>query len=1106
MIATLNHRSSPRLSVSLLAAAGLAALTSLGAVQAADTDIYGPSAGGSVNPNVVFLLDNTSNWSSNNQGWNAGDSWTKCPAAPDTAVTACKTLIQSIYYPGATAATKFPWSSGYAANKDNIALTQGQVQLRALKLVLNSLVCSGSATALKVNVGLAMIGDSGSVLSNGHATGFIRSAVQPLTGTASTAGSSCKLLLDELDNIDSKITSPTFKAPSNANYGAAMYEIFKYFGGYTNPALASMSPPQAGAPVGASGYGPVRYSNINTLDDPAAFTDATRSTYKPPISAANACGTNFMVLVGNTYPNAEPSSNGGPTVFNNANLGYTPPSLSAVSSDTSRYADEWSQFLANTDVSPVDGTQRVFTYAINTYKDKPDANQAKLLKSMAAVGGVGAGGYLEVGGDLSALVDAFKQILANIAAVNSVFAATTLPVSTTTQGTYLNQIFVGMFRPDSQANPRWVGNLKQYEFGRTATGALDLVDTTGASAVLSGSGFFAPGAKSFWTQDSVFFANGPSGTPPSASDWPDGAIVEKGGVAESLRNANLQNSTARKVYTLKTNDSSGTALSSRPFSTANSDVTSYFSTDEINWARGENNVAGGLGGEEFSGSYKAGNVLTTLGATGARHSMHGDVLHSQPVALNYGAGKVIVYYGANDGTLRAVDGAKTAADSGTAGQELWSFVAPEHYSLLKRLRAGTPLLHLPETLSTGATVPAPDGYAPKQYGLDGPIGVFAAYASGGASANEAIIYPTMRRGGKVVYAIDVTTPTAPTLKWKITGGAGDYAKLAQTWSKPKAVIFPAAVSADPVIVMGGGYDPSEDTNGSSGIGNRVYAINGRTGALLKELATDFSVPSDVTVVDTNFDGVIDRAYVADVRGNLYRINMTDAAGVSVAPASWTITKIANIGGKVFFAPDVVATKSFVAVLVGTGDREKPLLVSTADNFVLIKDTLLGQADRAGLLGLTDLTRVASVTNAADDGWSLSNLNSGAVSNNGCYVQLATNGEKVVNAPFTIAGTTYFGTNRPKPAANVCSADLGIARSYRFPLFCSAPTATKIDGGGLPPSPVGGLVTLKVNGKNVLTPFLIGGGKDGSSFRPDEPRPPVSPKRTRQNWRIDNANR
>jgi type IV pilus assembly protein PilY1 len=916
--------------------------------------------------------------------------------------------------------------------------------------------------------------------------------VQPLTGTANTVGSSCKALIDDFNQIDSKITNPTFKAPSNANYGAPLYEIFKYFGGHSNPTLAGDPPPNGGSPIGATGYGPVRFSNLNTLDDPAAFTDGGRSTYQSPIGAGGGCGNNYVVLVGNTYPNAE-ANNGGPTIF--GGIGYTPPTLSPVSSDTSRYADEWAYFLANTDVSPVDGIQRVFTYTINTYKDKPDAGQAKLLKSMATVGGVGAAGYLEVGGDLVKLVETFKDILLNIAAVNSVFTATTLPVSTTTQGTFLNQIYVGMFRPDAKAGPRWFGNLKQYQLG-LVNGALDLVDQDGKSAVLAGVGLFAPQARSFWTEDSDFFTAAPSGTPPSASDNPDGSIVEKGGVAQQLRKKYEQGASSRSVKTV-----SGGALVD--FTTGSSGL----AADMVAWVRGENNVASGDGMELFNGSYLNAGTVTPLGSTGARHSIHGDVLHSRPVALNYGSGGVTVFYGSNDGFFRAVNGSKTGTG---AGEELWSVVMPEHFALIKRQRDGTPAVHLPETNSSGATLAPVSGTAVKDYGMDGPIGVYARYSAGGGSVSQAVIYPTMRRGGRGVYALNVTNPSSPSLLWSITGGSGDYASLAQTWSMPKAVVFSTTGTVTPILLMGGGYDPAEDTNSSSGIGNAVYVINGLDGTRIAELPTTYSVPSDVTVVDVDGDGEPDRAYVADVRGELYRIDFP-TSGAKTDSATWSgvkAVKIASLGGKVFYAPDVVVTKNFVSVLVGTGDREKPLLVSTSDKFFHIKDTI-GAPRMNGInpvvLTTADLTRVAKIDNTTMAPTLVSN---GANDAEGCYLELATNGEKVVNAPFSIAGVTYFGTNRPTPSgAPVCSADLGQAFAYKFPLFCGEPKKpASIAGGGLLPSPVGGIVTVNVNGTDQKFPFIIGSGEGNSAFKPAQPTPPVPPVRSRLHWRIDNTNR
>ena len=60
------------------------------------------------------------------------------------------------------------------------------------------------------------------------------------------------------------------------------------------------------------------------------------------------------------------------------------------------------------------------------------------------------------------IVDALNAIFNEIQAVNSVFAATTLPVSANVQGTHVNQVYVGVFRPDANKAPRWLGNLKMY--------------------------------------------------------------------------------------------------------------------------------------------------------------------------------------------------------------------------------------------------------------------------------------------------------------------------------------------------------------------------------------------------------------------------------------------------------------------------------------------------------------------------------------------------------------------------------------------------------------------------------------------------------------------
>lgn len=178
------------------------------------------------------------------------------------------------------------------------------------------------------------------------------------------------------------------------------------------------------------------------------------------------------------------------------------------------------------------------------------------------------------------------------------------------------------------------------------------------------------------------------------------------------------------------------------------------------------------------------------------------------------------------------------------------------------------------------------------------------------------------------------------------------------------------------------------------------------------------------------------------------------------------------------APDVVVTGTFAAIMVGSGDREKPLLATNQDHFFQILDRNLGKGAPVSSTPIVfgDLAAAGTVSNT--DG-------------PGCYVPLD-RGEKVVNASTSIGGNSHFGTNRPSSASasgSSCSANLGIAKAYAMPLFCVSPTGTTLTGGGLPPSPVSGIVTVGSGDSARKVAFIIGApnpknsGIEGSRVNP-----------------------
>jgi len=802
------------------------------------------------------------------------------------------------------------------------------------------------------------------------------------------------------------------------------------------------------------------------------------------------------------------------------------------------YADEWARYMKAHDIT---------TYTIGVIRVPGcQADYGALLKNMGE--GVGGGKYFPTR-NTAELVIALRTALSEMISTNSVFASVSLPVSVNTEGYYLNQVFIGQFRPDSNALPRWFGNLKQYRLGRPRDPATGLPLTTGlqlqdsrdpAQPAISPAhtGFIWNCARSYWTPASAdtywtrytgaFRCEGdPSGTLyPGESNSPDGNAVEKGAQAYKLRGLATAPSISRNM---KTCNATCGAIAS--FDTGNTDITKTLlgnaamtdtaRTDLINWARGMNNR-----GDEDA-------VTAVANATAMRPSVHGDVVHSRPVALNYGtdlAPEVVVIYGANDGALRAVNGNRTA-DIGSvgAGRELWSFMPPEFYSQINRLRDNTQSIAY---FGNPVISPAP---LPKPYGFDGPVTSDVVQGVGG----HKWIFTTMRRGGRAVYAFDVsslnTDTSSPTLKWKVgcstmsddTGCvSGGWTGMGQTWSSPK-VIRTAGYGGgtSPMLIMGGGYggaceDADPMTCTSTSKGSRIYVLDADTGTKLREF--DLSsvnggrgVVADVFVIPDGGTGRAKWAYAVDLGGNVWRIGGAIVSGVpqpffATAPGSWTITRIASLGcndvsttcsnkRKFMTMPDIVDTGVDTGgvywLLFGSGDREKPLLdytnaYATTNYFFAIKDApfdptwLTSENSRcsADVICRNSLGQIDVATPevmAAAKGWYLAlNLH-----------------EQVVTAAITVFGTATFSTHTPEvPVVGSCDSDLGTARVYNVRYYDAAAKpgnvsrSEEIDGGGLPPSPVAGMVTLDEGGAPV--PFLIG-GSGGSPLEGGEPTAPSS---------------
>jgi type IV pilus assembly protein PilY1 len=699
------------------------------------------------------------------------------------------------------------------------------------------------------------------------------------------------------------------------------------------------------------------------------------------------------------------------------------------------------EYLNTTDLDGDDtnGTQRVLTSTIGFKTEQA------LLQAAAEKGG---GQYFTASNAAqltTALQDALQSI--KVVASEAVFTSPMVAVDTFNRTRSRDDLFMAMFKPG--ANDRWLGNIKKLKVN-ISSGVAEIRDSNNQPAIDDVTGRIRDSATTFW------------------SSGADGSKVDAGGAGALLAARNPA------TRTIKTN--SGNAGALEDFSSANltRDVFGFATDTElfnlfgvpnqvqldrlISWSRGVD-----VKDEDEDGS-----------SVDNRTWILGDMLHSEPLVINYGAlgsfteanPDIRLVVGTNAGFLHMF-----GADDGA---EDWAFFPKELAPVLnKRLTGKSSTSH---TYGIDAT---PVAWI-KDVNRDGTLSATA--------GDKVYLYSGMRRGGRTLFALDLSAPATPAFKWMIDNTTTGFSELGQTWSDPVPTTVPGYVDGSgkhkPVLVFGGGFDAAnKDTTlvaSADSMGRAIYIVDADSGTLLwsvspaasaganlQETGLAHGIAARTVVLDSNGDGVTDRVYAADTGGNVWRVDLpgTDRS-------KWSIVKFAALNGgdvandrRFFNTPDIVRTRhgsvAFDAVLLGSGERNNPLARDVNNRFYLLQDrqvtpyysarptaaecgTDATPGSRYGdfrcslPLGEADLYNATA--NLVQDGSSaeVALAQAALYSSPGWYITLERSGEKSLSSSVTFGGNVVFTTFSPDVVStNQCVPEPGQGYLYAVSLLNAA---------------------------------------------------------------------
>ena len=676
--------------------------------------------------------------------------------------------------------------------------------------------------------------------------------------------------------------------------------------------------------------------------------------------------------------------------------------------DVELCAVDLAQFLNENDQiddSVLDNDQTVQT---STVAFDLSGSGAQYMKDIANLGG---GTFYEAS-SASDLVNIFSSFLSDVRNVPTSFVAPSLATNAFNRLLSRDEVYFGLFTPE--LDERWLGNIKKYnicisesDFGGCTAG--EIIDAGGNSAIDSVTDRFDEDAVSLWTADGVVDNGetvlGGSGAEITTYHGTGGVTLytEIGGssAAGTQIASGTSLNTAGYVYTETDGTSTDWDVADMqairtdvcnpappsPVSDSHGDYDDC--DDRMRWLLGKKIIG------EPDSDINADQRWTT-----------NDVLHSSPSVITYGGsdtddpadGEIDVFFdkivfGTNDGALHMINGVD--------GTEDWRFI-PHELLIQQRDMFDNP-------------------QGDHKYGLDiSPVlrvvdhngnGIIELPDAGGS--NDIVhIFMAMRRGGKNIYALDLsgemstaTTSVTPKYLWTIQGGTTTgYSRLGYTWSQPTLATINTAAGQKEVLIFGGGYDEDLDSESAYGttacsgdcLGNGIYIADAATGAMLFSVTgvdpdtgdstpygliqvaeMQHSIPSKVTIQDSDRDGIDDRIYVGDTGGQVWRVDLGDdisGTGTILSAVACealnedadpdtncqktVVGRLAEVSEagtdtaerRFFEPPSVVQVtdtqfasgigEEYDYIMLGTGNRAHPLNEDVHDRFYAFRDTFI----------------------------------------------------------------------------------------------------------------------------------------------------------------------